>query len=103
MDKRADRHGNAFSAAHGLAMAATLVLTAGMPAAAAAATLVNRDDAAHTLIVTEGGQQVELPIGPGESIEFCPAGCFVTLPNGDREVLTGSERLEIEEGRGRIF
>jgi len=24
------------------------------------------------------------------------------MPNGDREVLTGSETIEIEQGRGRI-
>lgn len=84
-------------------VAAALALAVATPAAASAATVTNRDDTAHTLIVTEGGQQVELSIGPGESIEICPSGCFVTMPNGDREVLTGSERLEIEASRGKIF
>lgn len=70
---------------------------------AIAATVTNRDDTTQTLIVTEGGEQVQLSIGPGESIEICPSGCFVTMPNGDREVLTGTERLEIEASRGRIF
>ena len=83
--------------------AIALALAVAAPAAAAAATVTNRDDTAHTLIVTEGGQQVELSIAPGESIEICPSGCFVTMPNGDREVLTGSERLEIEASRGKIF
>ncbi len=84
-----------------VAMAVTVGIAA--PAAAAAATVTNRDDTAHVLIVTEGGQQVELSIGAGESIEICPTGCFVTMPNGDREVLTGTERLEIEASRGKIF
>ncbi len=84
-------------------VAAALALAVATPAAAAAATVTNRDDTAHTLIVTEGGQQVELSIGPGESIDICPTGCFVTMPNGDREVLTGTERLEIEASRGKIF
>ena len=72
-------------------------------APAAAATVTNLDDTAHTLIVTEGGEQVEVSIGAGESIQICPTGCFVTMPNGDREVLSGNERLEIEASRGRIF
>ena len=80
-----------------------LAIALATPAVAAAATVTNRDDVAHTLIVTEGGEQVELSVGPGESIEICPSGCFVTMPNGDREVLTGTERLEIEASRGRIF
>ena len=84
-----------------VAMALTVAIAA--PAAASAATVTNRDDEAHTLTVSEGGEQVELSIGPGESIEICPNGCFVTMPNGDREVLTGSERLEIEASRGKIF
>ena len=82
-------------------------LAAGMALATAggvaAATVTNLDDSAHVLIVTEGGEQVEVSVGPGESIQICPTGCFVTMPNGDREVLTGPERLEIEASRGRIF
>ena len=88
---------NKFSIA--LALSAALAI----PTLASAATVINRDDVAHTLIVSEGGNQVELSIGPGETIEICPEGCFVTLPNGDREVLTGTERLEIEASRGHIF
>ena len=84
-----------------LFIVAGLALAIATPAIAA--TVTNRDDTVQTLIVTEGGQQVELSIGPGESIEICPSGCFVTMPNGDREVLTGTERLEIEASRGRIF
>lgn len=84
-------------------VATALAVAIAAPAIASAATVTNRDDEAHTLIVSEGGEQVELSIGPGESIEICPAGCFVTMPNGDREVLTGTERLEIEASRGRIF
>lgn len=84
-----------------------LLIAAGMAFAVAtpaiAATVTNRDDTVQTLIVTEGTEQVKLQIGPGESVEICPSGCFVTMPNGDREVLTGPERLEIEAGRGRIL
>jgi hypothetical protein len=73
------------------------------PTAAFSATVTNRDGSAHTLVVSEGGSQVEVSIGAGETIEICPQGCFVTMPNGDREVLTGPETLEIEGGRGKIL
>jgi hypothetical protein len=70
-----------------------------MPAGAVAATVTNSDDTEHTLVVTEGGNQTSVTIGAGETIEICPAGCFVTMPNGDREVLTGTETLHIEQSR----
>ena len=72
------------------------------PTAAFSATVTNRDDSAQMLVVSEGGSQREVSIGAGETIEICPQGCFVTMPNGDREVLTGPETLEIEGGRGNI-
>lgn len=83
-------------------IATALTVAVAAPAAASAATVINRDDEAHVLIVTEGGAQVELPIGPGESIEICPTGCFVTMPNGDLEALTGSETVEISGGVAHI-
>jgi hypothetical protein len=70
--------------------------------AAHAASAVNLDAEARTLIVTEGGARSELSLAPGETVEFCASGCFVTLPNGDREALTGTETLEIKGGAGRI-
>ena len=70
--------------------------------AAFAASAVNRDAEPRTLIVTEGGSKSELAIATGETVEFCANGCFVTLPNGDREALTGSETIEISEGAARI-
>ncbi|EKF20923.1 hypothetical protein [Nitratireductor pacificus] len=82
-----------------LTTAAALLLSGGMAMAASA---VNRDSEPRTLVVTEGGSQSELVIGSGETVEFCSTGCFVTMPNGDREVLTGSETIEISGGRGRV-
>lgn len=73
------------------------------PTTVFAATVTNRDDTAYTLVVSEGGSQVEVGIGAGETIEICPQGCFVTMPNGDREVLAGPETVEIEGGRGNII
>ena len=83
--------------------AIVLVAALAAPVIASAATVTNRDDVEHLLVVSEGGNQVEMSIGPGETIEICPDGCFLTMPNGDREVLEGTERLEIEESRGHIF
>lgn len=82
---------------------AAICLAMTVATGASAATVTNLDDVEHTLVVTEGGNQAEVDIGPGETIEICPSGCFVTMPNGDREVLTGSETLEIEASRGKVF
>jgi opacity protein-like surface antigen len=69
---------------------------------AISATAVNNDAEPRTLIVTEGGDRSEVSLAGGETITFCAGGCFVTLPNGDREALTGSETIEITDGVARI-
>lgn len=78
---------------------AGLLATSGMGIAASA---VNMDSEPRTLIVTEDGGRSELTIAAGETVEFCSNGCFVTMPNGDREALTGSEIIEISGGGARI-
>ena len=80
------------------ALAAILV----MSGAAQAASVTNKDADPVTIVVTEGSDKSELTVGPGESQEFCSAGCFVTMPNGDRVALTGSETVEIAGGAGTI-
>jgi hypothetical protein len=67
-----------------------------------AASAVNKDAETRTLIVTDDGGKTELALAAGETVEFCPKGCFVTLPNGDLEALTGSETVEISGGVARI-
>lgn len=67
-----------------------------------AAKAVNNDTETRTLIVTEGGSRSELSLGGGESMDFCPNGCFVTLPNGDVTPLTGSETVVISGGVAHI-
>jgi hypothetical protein len=67
-----------------------------------AASAVNKDAETRTLVVTEGGSKSDLALAAGETVEFCPNGCFVTLPNGDLEALTGSETVEISGGVARI-
>lgn len=67
-----------------------------------AASVVNKDGEAQTIVVTEGSSKSELLVGPGETVEFCSGGCFVTFPNGDREALTGGETIEIVGGQAKI-
>lgn len=69
---------------------------------AIAASAINLDSEPRTIGVTEGGTQSEIVIAPGDTAEFCPAGCFVRMPDGDIEVLTGLETIEISGGIGRI-
>ena len=71
-------------------------------ASAQAASAINLDSEPRTLIVTEGGDKSELALAGGETVEFCPSGCFVTMPNGDLEALTGAETIEISGGVARI-
>lgn len=82
-------------------MLAAIVLVAAA-GSAQAASAVNLDNEPRTLIVTEGGSKSELALGAGETVEFCPTGCFVTLPNGDLEALTGAETVEISGGVAKI-
>jgi predicted porin len=76
-------------------LSAALIVLLAAGGAASAATLVNKGDAPVTVIVTEDGQKNEVTAGPAETVQFCVAGCFITLPNGDRQALTGSETVEI--------
>lgn len=69
---------------------------------AMAASAVNLDGEPQTITVTEGGVEREIVIPPGEFAQFCPVGCFVRMPDGDFEVLTGFETIEISGGEGRI-
>lgn len=84
----------------------TAILTFGLGVAmlggAGAATLTNTDSESHVLIVTEGSTKTEMLVEAGATVTFCPAGCFVTMPSGDRETLSGSETIEIVN-RGAVI
>lgn len=84
----------------------TAILTFGLGVAmlggAAAATLTNTDSESHVLIVTEGSTKAEMVVEAGATVTFCPAGCFVTMPSGDRETLSGAETIEIVN-RGAVI
>ncbi|PZN52050.1 MAG: hypothetical protein DIU65_10415 [Proteobacteria bacterium] len=82
-------------------VAAAAVLFAGTQGIHAA-TVVNNDNEPRTLIVTEGAGKSELSIAAGETTEFCLNGCFITLPNGDLEALTGAETVVISNGTATI-
>ena len=51
------------------------------------------------MVVTENGEQSEVGVKPGQTVDICPGGCFVNMPNGDREALTGTETIEISGGK----
>ncbi|MFP1633444.1 hypothetical protein ACLB6G_17060 [Zhengella sp. ZM62] len=77
---------------------ATLLL-AGTAFPALAASLTNKDGDTRTLIVSEGASKSELSVAAGETVSICPNGCFLTMPNGDREALKGNETIEISNGK----
>lgn len=81
-----------------LTLAASLL----MIGASAAASVTNKDGQSHILIVTEGSDKVEVVVEAGETAVLCPAGCFVTMPSGDRETLSGAETIEIVNGSAVI-
>ncbi|MBB3234043.1 hypothetical protein [Phyllobacterium endophyticum] len=82
------------------AWAALLTIISAQPSFAAS--VKNDESSAQTIVVTEGSSKTELQVGPGETVEFCNGGCFVTFPNGDREALTGGETVEIKGGKVSI-
>ena len=63
------------------------------------ATLTNSDPEPFMFTLTERGDRTDVTVLAGQTLEFCPDGCFVALPNGDRAALTGNELIEISGGR----
>lgn len=70
--------------------------------AAQAATVTNSGGEPVVLAITENGNRMDVALDPGASESICANGCFVTLPNGDRIALTGSETVEINGGSAVI-
>ncbi len=64
-----------------------------------AASITNNDAEPRVLIVAEGGSKSEMSLAAGETVNFCTNGCFVTMPNGDHEALTGAETIEINNNK----
>jgi hypothetical protein len=83
-------------------IATALLLTVISAGTAFAASVVNKDSQPRTLVVTEGSSKSDLVLSPNETVDFCPSGCFVTFPNGDRQALTGTETIEIAGGKAKI-
>tara|TARA_R110002020_G_scaffold50818_4_gene143863 strand:+ start:4381 stop:4644 length:264 start_codon:yes stop_codon:yes gene_type:complete len=75
-----------------------LALSVAMIGGAAAASVTNMDAQSQVLSVTENGDTIDVVVEAGATVSFCPAGCFVTMPSGDRETLAGSETIEIVNG-----
>ena len=79
-----------------------LLVSAGLSVPAMAASVTNRDADTQVLVVVEGGSRMEIALEPGSTETICPAGCFLTLPNGDRIALNGGEEVEIEGGAASV-
>ncbi|WP_431322511.1 hypothetical protein [Rhizobium sp. YTU87027] len=63
-----------------------------------AASITNTDSAAVVIVLTEGGNKMQLVLDPGASETFCASGCFITAPDGDRIGLDGGETIDIVKG-----
>jgi hypothetical protein len=80
---------------------ALLVALAGI-GSAQAATLMNSGSDAVVVQVADADGRFDVSLDPGASEEVCPSGCFVTLPNGDRIGLGGSETVDIRDGSATV-
>ena len=80
----------------------TLSVLAVTASGALAASATNKDSDVQVLVVTEDGVKREVTVDAGATVEFCPSGCFITMPSGDRETLSGSEALDIVGGSAVI-
>ena len=69
------------------------------PTHARAATVTNLDADPFVLVVTEGENRAEFAVRTEQTLEYCLEGCFLMLPNGDRNALSGEEAYEISGGR----
>ncbi|NKN36315.1 hypothetical protein HFC70_08080 [Agrobacterium sp. a22-2] len=79
-----------------------LLVSAAAASGALAASITNAGEGTVTLTVVEKGTKVNVAIDAGATETMCPAGCFVTLPNGDRIGLVGNETVEIKNGAALI-
>ncbi|MEX2740642.1 hypothetical protein AB3480_04185 [Rhizobium mongolense] len=82
--------------------ATVMFLSLLIAAGAEAATITNTDPAPVVVVVTEGGNRVEVVVDAGASETLCAAGCFMTTPDGDRIGLGGGETIEIVKGSAII-
>jgi hypothetical protein len=82
--------------------AAVVLLSLFAAEGAFAATITNTDPAAVVVVVTEGGNRVEIVVDAGSSETLCASGCFMTTPDGDRIGLDGGETVDIVKGSAVI-
>ncbi len=69
---------------------------------AQAASITNTDPASVVLVITEGGNKIQMVLESGASETLCASGCFVTTPDGDRIGLDGGETVDIVKGSAVI-
>ncbi len=83
-------------------MITAVLLSVAIGAPATGASITNKDGEAQVVTVVEGGTRTEVALDAGATETICPAGCFVTLPNGDRIGLQGGETVEIKNGAATV-
>lgn len=70
--------------------------------AALSASVTNRDDRDHSIVIVEGGSQNSHTLKPGEALQgICPSGCIIRLDGDDANPyqLEGSDETSIERGK----
>ena len=82
--------------------AAALLLSLLSAGGARSATITNTNPAPVVLVITEGGNRVEVVIDAGASETLCTTGCFMMTPDGDRIGLGGGETVDIVKGSAVI-
>ena len=82
-----------------LIVSITLFVASALPFNALAASVQNSGDKAAVIIVAEGATRRDYSVDATKQISFCLKGCFITLANGDRYALNGSEVIEITGNR----
>jgi hypothetical protein len=75
-----------------------IVILAASSVLAGAAGLTNKDADDVTIVLTVEGIRGEVAIASNATVAECENGCFLTLPNGDRAALAGSETVSIVNG-----
>ncbi|MBO3760730.1 hypothetical protein J5J10_05920 [Ciceribacter sp. L1K23] len=81
-------------------IAMSMISAAAVPAFSA--TVTNSGSAPVVLVVVEGGNRMEVALDAGQTETICPAGCFLTLPNGDRVGLEGGETVDVKDGSATV-
>lgn len=80
----------------------SVVIVMALCGGAHSADIVNNDETAYTLEITENGERLDVVVDAGQTVSVCQSGCFLTAPNGDRIALQGGESISLVGGVATI-